>query len=51
MQAAEAWVRQAGIPKIQLMVRSTNTAALDFYDAIGFTREDTILLSRWLHEP
>jgi hypothetical protein len=51
MQAAEAWVREAGIPKIQLMVRSTNTAALDFYDAVGFTVEDTVVLSRRLNQP
>ena len=51
MQAAEAWVRDAGIPKIQLMVRSTNTHALGFYDAIGFTVEDTVVLSRRLDEP
>jgi ribosomal protein S18 acetylase RimI-like enzyme len=51
MQAAETWVRDAGVPKIQLMVRSTNTAALDFYDAIGFKVEETTVLSRWLDEP
>jgi ribosomal protein S18 acetylase RimI-like enzyme len=48
MRAAEAWVRSAGIPKIQLMVRTTNTAALGFYDAVGFSAEDTVVLSRWL---
>jgi ribosomal protein S18 acetylase RimI-like enzyme len=48
MQAAEEWVHNAGIPKIQLMVRSTNTAALEFYDAVGFTVEDTVVLSRRL---
>jgi ribosomal protein S18 acetylase RimI-like enzyme len=51
MQAAEVWVRDAGMPKIQLMVRSTNTAALGFYDAIGFKVEDTVVLSRWLEKP
>jgi ribosomal protein S18 acetylase RimI-like enzyme len=51
MRAAEAWVREAGIPKIQLMVRSTHTAELGFYDAVGFTVEDTVILSRWLDRP
>lgn len=51
MEAAGAWVRDAGIPKIQLMVRSTNTAALRFYDAVGYTSEDTVVLSRWLDPP
>ena len=35
MQAAEDWVRAAGIPKIQLMVRAANGAALGFYGALG----------------
>ncbi len=51
MDAAEVWVRDAGMPKIQLMVRPTNTAALGFYDAIGFNVEDTVVLSRWLDKP
>ncbi len=48
MRAAEAWVGTAGVPKIQLMVRTSNTAALGFYDALGFASEDTAVLSRWL---
>ena len=48
MSAAEAWVRAAGIPKIQLMVRSSNAAATSFYDALGYGAEDTTVLSRWL---
>ena len=48
MGAAEAWVRAAGIPKLQLMVRSSNEAALGFYDAVGFGVEDTTVLSRRL---
>ncbi len=46
--AAEAWVRAAGVPKIQLMVRSSNAAALGFYDALGLAAEDTSVRSRWL---
>ncbi len=48
VRAAEAWVRAAGIPKIQLMVRSSNGAALGFYDALGYGAEDTTVLSRRL---
>jgi len=48
MGSAEAWARAAGMPKIQLMVRSSNTGALDFYDSLGFTVEDTAVLSRWI---
>ena len=48
MRAAEAWVRAAGIPKIQLMVRASNTTTAGFYDALGYGAEDTTVLSRWL---
>jgi hypothetical protein len=51
MGSAEAWVRAAGMPKLQLMVRSSNTGALGFYDSLGFTVEDTAVLSRWLEAP
>ncbi len=50
MQAAEGWVRDAGIPKLQLMVRSGNAEALGFYGALGFRVEDTAVLSRWIDE-
>lgn len=42
MEAAEAQLREAGCPKINLQVRSTNTQVIDFYKAIGFT-EDNVL--------
>jgi len=48
MGAAEQWVQAAGVPKLQLMVRSGNTGALGFYGALGYAVEDTAVLSRWL---
>jgi len=48
MSACEDWVRERGVLKIQLMVRSTNPSALAFYQAVGFTAEDTTVLSRRL---
>jgi len=48
MAAAEAWVRAAGVPKLQLMVRSGNAGALGFYEALGFAVEETAVLSRWI---
>lgn len=50
MEAAEAWARAAALPKIQLMVRSSNTGTLGFYDSLGYTVEDTVVLSRWLEQ-
>ena len=49
MAAAEEWVASQGIPKLMLMVRSSNTAVRGFYDALGYAREDTAVLSRWLN--
>ena len=34
MQAAEAWVRARGAPKLQLMVRADNAGAQGFYDRL-----------------
>lgn len=46
--AAEDWLRDAGAPKVQLMVRSDNAAALGFYAAIGLARQDVVVLGRFL---
>jgi len=48
MDAATAWLGEAGVSKVQLMVRSDNTAALGFYDALGFATEEVTVRSRWL---
>lgn len=45
MRAAEAWVRARGAPKLQLMVRGDNRAAVKFYEAIGYGIEDCLVLS------
>jgi ribosomal protein S18 acetylase RimI-like enzyme len=48
MDAAEAWLRAHGAPKIQLMVREDNEAALGFYEALGLERQSVITLGRFL---
>ena len=48
MAAAEAWLRARNVPKIQLMVRNSNTEALDFYQALGLERQPVITLGRFL---
>ena len=47
MDAAENWLRERGTPKIQLMVRTSNTATLDFYSTLGFERQDTVTLGKF----
>lgn len=49
--AAEDWLRALAVPKVQLMVRSDNAAALDFYRAVGLERQDVVVLGRFLTEP
>lgn len=48
MAACEAWVRSRGIPKIQLMVRSTNLATVGFYQHLGYTDAEVVVLGRRL---
>ena len=48
MTAAEDWLRARGIPKLQLMVREGNDAALDFYTALGLERQPVVTLGRFL---
>lgn len=50
MAAAERWLRERGAPKLQLMVRGDNTAALGFYEALGLARQDVVVLGRFLAE-
>jgi len=50
MAAAEDWLRARGAPKLQLMVREDNAAALDFYQALGLERQKVAVLGRFLKE-
>ena len=47
--AAENWLRTAGVPKVQLMVRSGNRDALAFYHSIGLARQDVVVFGRFLN--
>jgi ribosomal protein S18 acetylase RimI-like enzyme len=48
MAAAEAWMRARDVPKIQLMVRDDNRAALGFYAALGYEVVQTTTLGKRL---
>ena len=48
MAEAERVLRAAGCPKINLQVRSTNRAAIEFYRAIGFAVDDVTSMGRRL---
>ncbi|MFZ5747004.1 MAG: GNAT family acetyltransferase [Pseudomonadota bacterium] len=47
MAAAEAWLQARGAPKVQLMVREDNAAALRFYEALGMERQKVVTLGRF----
>jgi GNAT superfamily N-acetyltransferase len=48
VRACEQWVRERGIPKVQLMVRRTNPEVIGFYEALGYADADTVVLGRFL---
>jgi ribosomal protein S18 acetylase RimI-like enzyme len=48
MRAAEAWLRERGIRKVELMIRNTNTAVTGFYAGLGYGEEPVKVMSRWL---
>ena len=48
MNAAEDWLRLAGIAKLQLLVRRTNAKAGAFYQSLGYTEAETIVFAKWL---
>lgn len=48
MDEAEARLQELGCPKINLQVRTTNTAVIDFYKALGYTIDDSISMGKRL---
>ena len=48
MNAAEDWLRAAGMAKVQLMVRRENANAGAFYRSIGYAESQTIVFAKWL---
>jgi len=48
--AAERWLRARSVPKLQLMVREDNEAALAFYHRRGLMRQGVTVLGRFLDE-
>jgi ribosomal protein S18 acetylase RimI-like enzyme len=48
VEAAESWLRQHGVVKVQLMVRETNDSVAAFYRRIGYDPMPRINLQKWL---
>jgi ribosomal protein S18 acetylase RimI-like enzyme len=48
MDAAETWLRERGILKLQLMVRKDNAQVHAFYKSIGYYNQETVTFAKWL---
>jgi ribosomal protein S18 acetylase RimI-like enzyme len=48
MRACEDWLSDHGIPKLNLMVRGQNESTAAFYAALGYGRDDVVVLSKRL---
>lgn len=48
MQACEQWAVARDVPKLQLMVRTGRENALAFYERLGYSANDVVVLGRRL---
>jgi ribosomal protein S18 acetylase RimI-like enzyme len=46
--ASQARMQERNVPKLQLMVRHTNSKVLGFYDRLGYADDNVVVLSKWL---
>ena len=50
MNACEDWVHERGLPKINLMVRTTNIGVVAFYEQLGYKDLEVVVLGKFLNE-
>ena len=48
MNAAEDWLRAAGMPKLQLLIRRENAGVAAFYQSLGYEEAQTVVFAKWL---
>lgn len=48
VSAAESWLRERGVVKVQLMVRAGNTKVQAFYETLDFEEQERIIYAKWL---
>ncbi|MEA1832064.1 GNAT family acetyltransferase [Methylobacterium durans] len=51
VQAAEGWLRERKVVKVQLLVRETNATIVSFYEQLGFEVAPRVVMGKWLGEP
>lgn len=50
MTAAEQWLKDRGVPKLNVMVRTDNLGARGFYERLGYEPSEVIVISKRLDE-
>lgn len=50
-EAAETWLRERGVPKVELMIRAENDDVAAFYTRLGFLDSGVRVMERWLRPP
>lgn len=48
MTAAENWLRDQGVEKLQLLVRADNTRVQAFYETLDYDQQERIIYAKWL---
>ncbi len=48
VEAAEAWLGERGVAKVNLMIREGNEAVQGFYQALGYATEPRVVMARFL---
>lgn len=48
VEACKSWVKARGVPKVQLMIRTSNETARAFYANIGFEDSEVVVMQHWL---
>ena len=48
LRACEQWLRERDVPKLQLMVRTSNAGVRAFYEGLGYADAEVIVLGRRL---
>ena len=46
MKACEDWMKVRGVPKLQLMVRATNSKTVGFYEGLGYSDAEVVVLGK-----
>jgi ribosomal protein S18 acetylase RimI-like enzyme len=48
--AAEGWLKDRGVRKVQLMVRESNAAVVTFYQHLGYDVTPRVVMAKWIDE-